>query len=109
LSSAKRVLKKPNSFGQLARAERDAEMEEAHARRLRSRIEMAQALDNLDPQLRGAVMRNYGDCGIEALVDIARRAEAGPTQPRELNLAPVEDPEAFPTPPEPGQMGPPEK
>ncbi len=99
----------PDQLRELASATRDAEIAEAHLRKLKSRAEMERTLSNLDPEMREAVLASYGDDGMNALVDIARRAQGGPTVPRELNVSPVENPEEFPTPPERRELQPPSK
>lgn len=97
----------PGRLKELARAKRDAEIAEAHLRTLQSRAEMARTLQDLDPEVREAVLASYGDGGLDALIDVARRAEGGPTVPRELGIRPVENPKEFPAPPDRRQLGPP--
>jgi hypothetical protein len=84
----------------LAEMRRDADMAEAYERGLRSRAEMAAVVHGLDSETYQAVLDFYGKSGIEALIDIARRAEGGPTRPTDLSIEPTPDPEAYPRPPE---------
>jgi hypothetical protein len=100
-------LEAPERLQELARAKRDAEIAEAHLRTLKSRAEMADVIKKLDPDVRDAVLESYGERGMDALVDIARRSQGGPTQPREMNLGPIQDPAEYPTPPERRDLGPP--
>lgn len=101
------LLEDPDQVRQLARARRAADISEAHSRDLKSRADMAETLGDLDPDARQAVLDSYGERGLDALVDIARRAEAGPTTPRELNVVPVEDDDDLPRPPTRRELGPP--
>jgi hypothetical protein len=101
------LLDEPDSIRQLARAKRDAEIYDAHERGLKSRAEIVQTLADLDPDSREAVIRSYGDPGLRALYDVARRAEGGPVRPEDMSITPVENPEELPRPPERPEIEPP--
>jgi hypothetical protein len=89
----------PDQVKQLAHAQQLAEIAEAEARELRAWAEAAELLDQMDPVLIATVAERYGDRGLNRLVDISRRAEAGPARPGELEIRPTQDPERFPEPP----------
>jgi hypothetical protein len=98
-------LSHPDEVKRRAYAEQRAQIVEAEARELRSITEAAELLNKLDPAVLARVQEFYGENGLNRLVDIARRGEAGPARPRELEVHPTEDPERYPQPPE--QLPPP--
>ena len=53
----------------------------------------------MDPNLLTRVEEYYGEGGLGRMLDVARRAEAGPARPRELEVRATEDPERYPPPP----------
>ena len=92
-------LDEPDEEGELAQAEQRAEISEAQARDVKARAEIAEALQRLDPATRRAVIDSYGDRGLRVLVEVAQRAESGPTVPEALRIEPVDDPSRYPEPP----------
>lgn len=71
-----------------------AEADEAHAE-----AERAEVLDRLPQETRDAVTERYGRPGVQALEGIARRSNYGPVQATDLDVRPVDNPEALPQPP----------
>jgi hypothetical protein len=101
------LLDDPDSIRRLAETKRDAEINEAHERGLKSRAEIVKTLKDLDPDTREAVIRSYGDHGLRILYDVARRAEGGPVRPEDMSITPVEKPQELPTPPKRREIEPP--
>jgi hypothetical protein len=90
----------PGEASGLAEMRREAELAEAYDRGLKSRSEMADLVHGLDPETYQAVLDAYGERGIRALVDVARRAEGGPTRPTDLSIEPTPNPQNYPRPPQ---------
>jgi hypothetical protein len=89
----------PDDVRRRAHAQQRAEIAEAEARELRSIAEATELLDRMDPVLIARVEEYYGQRGLNRLIDVARRAEAGPARPRALEVQPTDDPERYPPPP----------
>lgn len=98
-------LEHPDDVKRSAHAEQRAQIADAEARELRSIAEAAELLDRMDPDLLAGVEEFYGQGGLNRLIQVARRAEAGPARPRELEVHPTEDPRQYPDPPK--QLPPP--
>jgi hypothetical protein len=99
LNLVKQALLLPGGIPKERSEKQRADLADAELRPLRPRKDAAEFVDHMDAETAQAIRERYGQPGLVRVLDVARRAEAGPVRPRSLRVEPVSDPERYPPPP----------